>query len=759
MSLPAPADGDLAAAVRSSLVRARDGHGGLLLLPSSKGRAGRDALVAATSVAEELGFVVRTTRGRAGTVAPFSTLAPLFHSETSEAIWRQLRAGAESDLPLEEATRPWLAELPSTSAGLPEALANRRGRGILVLTRAEGNDRGGTRPRSPPTAPPVVRRRWGRDVGGEVWPANDLESLRSRLLEHLRRSPGDDVLIQGLEYVGRENSFPPVLRLVRELGERCGSEGGRCWASFLRGSLAPGDEADLRTLGRCVGAMDLAASERSPIPPDPAAWPEVVLALLDHWARGSQARPLLLVVEHIDESDPASLRALCRLAVSLGRQRLAVLATARSSDRELAERPQGQAFRDLLRTVRREEGLADLRDTRGPAAPSPPISGLEAGALDLLRWCSVAGQEVPEEALSAAADMEEERVARTARSLAQEGWLEPTLEAGSWALGLGELPVDAVEGRRRALRLAGWWARTPDADVFQVAALYHRAVAPAEGIAWARKALDRAFELRSPDGFEEAHRWLLDLLGAEGSPADRRLREGLRVVQRFQARLGPSDAIDHALGLLRAVPAAANLRAEVDAWRLWNHLSLDPAAVRSEASWSVGGSSPALETEVSEPHALLTICQAYRRLLEGAPDDALAMTERALGAPALRDSRFLEGTARWCRAWALLAMGRTSPAREEAERVHELAVAMDDLEMDARALGLLASILGGAGDLQGARAATLEALSRFELGCDVASRLTALTNLAMLEEELGRPQEAERRRQEAERLRVLVQPL
>lgn len=280
-----------------------------------------------------------------------------------------------------------------------------------------------------------------------------------------------------------------------------------------------------------------------------------------------------------------------------------------------------------------------------------------------------------------------------------------------WEVTLDEIP--RAERRDRALRLGDWWAEHRPSEEGTVARLYHEAEVPARGLPWVRRALDSAVAALAQETVERYLRWLEEMLELAEVPADERVQEGLRTVERLERELGPSRPLLRIYQRLLGEHPSDRLRWTVSARMLCMLAAIEPL--------EAGKRLRKLRAEVKDvhhapPEVRVAIALASSSLCSATPDlpGMLAGAREALSLLGTSGDAWDRGTALYRGGWALSQLGRRAEADGWLERLRVVVEEGGWPRLRDHCLSLESFMALTRGDLREAQAATerLVALDR-----------------------------------------------
>jgi hypothetical protein len=214
------------------------------------------------------------------------------------------------------------------------------------------------------------------------------------------------------------------------------------------------------------------------------------------------------------------------------------------------------------------------------------LEGLAVEEREVLGWAAVAGSEFELAPLERLLPLPPGAVPSVVAGLSRRERILIEQKGGRWSFShplLREVTLsNLTEGdrARRSKLLAEWWAEERPGEVETVARLFHAAMDPTGGVPWVRKALEGWFRARAPEVVERYHRWLQELLLAQGADADSRVREGLLLTGRLFEDTGVAR---EAIGILRSLQGLGQreeLAREVDAHLAFALSSSAPAEAK-----------------------------------------------------------------------------------------------------------------------------------------------------------------------------------
>jgi tetratricopeptide (TPR) repeat protein len=205
-----------------------------------------------------------------------------------------------------------------------------------------------------PTSTPVV---WlSKSPGEGAWVPDQLDGLGDRLRTFYAEARGGGVWFSGLDYLCSHNGFPPVLRLVQFLRDCAEEHDGHLFLAVNPAAFDARERALLEAESHVVHDPGTMSG-----PSETAGSPTATLIqYLDLLEVASRRRPLLLVVDDLQWSDPDSLRAFQFLARNLRKLPVLLLATRRLGEGAAVDPAQAGLLEEVLQSAEREGTLVRI---------------------------------------------------------------------------------------------------------------------------------------------------------------------------------------------------------------------------------------------------------------------------------------------------------------------------------------------------------------------------------------------------------------
>lgn len=340
------------AVLTGALREAKEGKGSTWII-QGPGGMGKTALVRwLQEYAEKSGFGAHWGFGLKEVSTPFFPIDQMFRSLNS-ASPTAVRPTLPSPLPTvvvfeEERPEAVFEEVLELTHGHPTLLIG-RDRGAQLRERREGLD------------PSATVLRLSRDGASDSLHPADVEAVGRRAIEHLEHFPRGLVVLTGLEYLISQTEFPAVLRFLQFLRDAAEESGGHVFLSLNPRSLEPRQATLLMAEGEVVRTTPT-TGVGAPRPTDSPT--SVMIWYLDTLERASSRVPLLLLIDDVQWTDPASLRAFQLLARNLRPLRVMLVATYRTDDVQAPDEQKERVLKEVLATAEKE-GILNRMDLGG----------------------------------------------------------------------------------------------------------------------------------------------------------------------------------------------------------------------------------------------------------------------------------------------------------------------------------------------------------------------------------------------------------
>ena len=222
---------------------------------------------------------------------------------------------------------------------------------------------------------------------------------------------------------------------------------------------------------------------------------------------------------------------------------------------------------------------------------SRELEALPPAEKDLLEWASIVGGEFESAPLAGVLGISVEQVASELRGIERRrGMLERLPERVGRRTGwsftphlLCEVVLSQVSPSilsHRAQALGQWWAQNRPDEIEEIARLFHESGNPEPAAAWARKAIDQAFEQMHFESILRFYRWLLEAMDRSGAVIEAGVRESLDLSDRMEAVLGQALEREGILRSLYEKELSPRLRLEVEVRMVSSIADMNPKAAR-----------------------------------------------------------------------------------------------------------------------------------------------------------------------------------
>ena len=390
----------------------------------------------------------------------------------------------------------------------------------------------------------------------------------------------------------------------------------------------------------------------------------------------------------------------------------------------------------------------------GEAPPIPPtlrrlvarrLSMLAKDEMELLRWASVVGSEFDLPPLVAALNRPVAEVSALLHRLDRDFHIIDAQPGGErwsfghplvWEVTLSE--TEPGERRRKALKLADWWAEHRADDVGTVARLYHDAEEPVRGLPWVRKALEQVISQRAPETAERYFHWLQDLLHMAGVEPSERLREGISFCERHELEMGGGQTLCNMLEFLTNLPVSLEERLPVRIF-LAGILALSDVR-KGQAQMDI------VNNEMALMRGKLPLKWAVRRELvnidildrQGKVKAALEVSERLSKVIGEVQEPSLKGHAAYLRGYSYAAAGQIVGAKGALKELRDLSRTSNSVLVEMLCPALEVVVAEVDGDFKQAEESAGQVLSSCKRQGDLRNAAVALANLVLFSARRGR---------------------